>query len=444
MSHLHSMSLLMLLLWASLLLQDTCSFTTTTTWTLTPLRYSRIQRNTGNGVSPFFASSMEENDTTIAASATTTTTTQPPRPSNGSSLRRVASIEKFSRLPVWPVWVGVIIFVAQRLLGNEMAAKLEDAVGGRVCPNFFQDTQQTSPFIMLVHHRHSFWNWDLIRYIQRTWILPEGFPAHPHRGFTTLTYFLKGGFQHRDSLGIQQNYGAPSSSSKHHSQWLFTGAGLLHEEMFDDSTNQELYQLWINVPSAEKLQPPSVDLLGQDECPVVVVNDVGGQSETVVLAGTYQGKSSKAPTMSDLSVFHVRIQAASNGGGSGNTWKYTLPKSYETVILYIRQGSCDIAGTAVPVHHTVYLEAGGGDDLVVTSETGVDFLLLAGDPLREPVAAQGSMVMTTGNEINQAYLDYQYGYMGKPWDHKLNNEEWKAHLEKFPCKYRYNEKQSEK
>ena len=112
-------------------------------------------------------------------SASTVTTTKP------SSPRRIDSIERFARLPVWPVWNGVAIFVVSRLLGKDIAAKLEDAIGGRVCPNFFNPPDKTSPFIMLVHHRHSFAAWDPLRYLQRTFF-PEGFPAHPHRGFITL------------------------------------------------------------------------------------------------------------------------------------------------------------------------------------------------------------------------------------------------------------------
>lgn len=123
-----------------------------------------------------------------------------------SRRRKISRVEKFARLPVWPVWNGVAIFIISQIFGNEIAAKLEGAIGGRVCPNFFAEGE-TSPFIMLVHHRHSFARFDILRYIQRTFF-PEGFPSHPHRGFTTVTYILKGGFLHRDSTGIKQSYGA--------------------------------------------------------------------------------------------------------------------------------------------------------------------------------------------------------------------------------------------
>jgi redox-sensitive bicupin YhaK (pirin superfamily) len=82
------------------------------------------------------------------------------------------------------------------------------------------------------------------------------------------------------------------------------------------------------------------------------------------------------------------------------------------------------------------LEAAGGDELSVlaNSSTGVDFLLLAGQPLLEPVAAQGSMVMNTAEEINHTYRNCELGFMGRPWDHKLSNDEWNEHIEKFPSK----------
>jgi hypothetical protein len=97
------------------------------------------------------------------------------------SHRRVMSIQKNARLPVWPAWNGVLIWAVNRVLGDAAAAKLEDTITGRVCPNFFEYTE-TSPFIMLVHHCHSFAPWDPLRFFQRTFF-PEGFPAHPHRGF---------------------------------------------------------------------------------------------------------------------------------------------------------------------------------------------------------------------------------------------------------------------
>jgi redox-sensitive bicupin YhaK (pirin superfamily) len=433
----------------------------------------------------------------VSTAATTTTTTSTVSQQSGSSsstssttFRQLVKVEKFARLPVWPAWNGVLIFLVSRVFGDQVGAQLEDAIGGRVCPNFFNQPQQprqqqedddkgmvtmvnTSPFIMLVHHRHSFFQWDPLRYFQRQFILPEGFPAHPHRGFTTVTYFLKGGFTHRDSMGIQQAYGAnPSRHGPYHTQWLSTGAGLLHEEMFDFGgessdwwTDQELYQLWLNVPAREKMTPPVSYLLGGEESqesatPRVVTTTQQGKTtttttETVVLAGTYQGQTSGAPVSpQDVSIFHVTCQP-------GAIWEFTLPvtttttkKEQEpyTCILYLRKGSLQVPkddssnsgssspakNVVVPVHHTAYFEPIGSSATIriqADATTGVDFMLLAGRPLQEPMAAQGSMVMNTDDEINVAYRDYQLGRMGRPWDHKLSDQEYHDHVQKYPCVY---------
>jgi len=101
---------------------------------------------------------------------------------DSSSARQVLKLQKYSRLPVWPAWNGVFIWMVQQIFGFETAAGLEDRITGRVCPNFF-DYSETTPFVMLVHHCHSFWRFDPFRYFQRTFF-PEGFPAHPHRGMS--------------------------------------------------------------------------------------------------------------------------------------------------------------------------------------------------------------------------------------------------------------------
>jgi redox-sensitive bicupin YhaK (pirin superfamily) len=376
-------------------------------------------------------------------------------PQNEEQIRKVQRIEKFARLPVWPVLNGVFIWIVGNIFGHEKAAQLENLISGRVCPNFYQYAD-TSPFIMLVHHCHSFHSFDPIRYVQRTFF-PEGFPAHPHRGFVTITYILHGGFIHRDSEGIYQTYGEACDESKRHNnlqndryhgkhtQWLTTGRGMLHEEMFDipktfdlDQLNsrQELYQIWLNVPAKYKMVDPCSLLLGgNDETPIVYGED--GLSKTLILAGTYNGQSSIAPIVTDVALFHVTLQP-------GVTWKYNLPSTlYETTFIYLRQGSLHTIGPKgdnesksdeiiIPVHNTAYFERTGGSIIAVTAGNhGVaDFMFLAGAPIREPCFASGSMVMNYPSEIEDAYNDYQKGLFGIPWDYKLSNDEWKKFIQK--------------
>ena len=364
--------------------------------------------------------------------------------------REVHRIEKFARLPVWPVLNGVFIWMIGNIFGFEKAAQLENSITGRVCPNFYQYID-TSPYIMLVHHCHTFSTFDPVRYIQRTFF-PEGFPAHPHRGFITITYILHGGFIHRDSEGVYQAYGSVSDPSTKdadryngkHTQWLNTGRGMLHEEMFDITTKldlnhmhsrQELFQIWLNVPARYKMDEPQSVLLGGDEAPVVYGDD--GNSKTLVIAGTYNGQSSVAPILTELVLFHVTLQP-------GASWEFVVPSSlYETAFIYLRQGtlqsrassikehdSSNAEVTTIPVHHTAYFERQGGDTIQVIagSDEVADFMFLAGAPIKEPCYASGSMVMNYPNEIEEAYSDYQKGLFGIPWDYKLSNEDWKIHV----------------
>jgi len=355
--------------------------------------------------------------------------------------REICRLEKFARLPVWPVWNGVLLFFMSRIFGEEFAAKIEQEgwFGGRVCPNFFRDYSETSPFVMLVHHSHSFASWDLIRFLQRSFF-PEGFPAHPHRGFITVTYVLKGGFRHRDSLGLKQLYGAEERHGGKHTQWLMTGAGVLHEEMWDIQTpnffepsRQELFQLWLNVPSSFKLDPPQVHLLGgKNETPTVDIYADGTlQSSTIVIAGEYADRQASVHTFSKVNILHVRIS-------SNSTWSHSLPPAYDTAIIYMREGSAYVGSTRIPPHYTAYLESSSRDQVIVSTNPNesADFIFLSGESLKEPVAAQGSMVMNTDYEIRQAYADYQSGKMGVPWDHTLSDSEWENHLRKYPSFYK--------
>ena len=382
--------------------------------------------------------SVEDNDTI-----------QSPPPQASTTQRGVARIEKFARLPVWPVWQGVFLFFASKIFGEEVAAGWENSIGGRVCPNFFA-AEQTSPFVLLVHHRHSFSNWDPVKYIQQIFF-PEGFPAHPHRGFITVTYCLKGGMIHRDSLGIKQSYGAEKRHDSKAVQWLTAGAGIQHEEMWDIepdeqdegkwlwSSSQELYQLWINMPSDWKMSKPYAELLesypvsSSSSFPIPdnttpVISENNDATTTTVVAGEYKGI--QAPIDCPTNVSMMRVQLSKD-----SSWTHNIPSSHETAIIYVRKGSIQIGTQRIPPHYTVYLTSQGEELSIQSLEGEADILLLSGEPLREPIASQGSMVMNTQSEIQQAYLDYQMGKMGLPWSEKMSDEEWQQHVKKNPSTY---------
>ncbi|KAK3239571.1 hypothetical protein CYMTET_50508 [Cymbomonas tetramitiformis] len=308
---------------------------------------------------------------------------------------------------------------------NDLAARLEHAFGGRVCPMSFTP-EQTDPFVLCVHHRHSFWSLDPIRPIFRL-LLPEGFPAHPHRGFETVTYVLKGALAHRDSTGVKQVYGADCV------QWMTAGFGMLHEEMWQTADVQhELYQIWVNLPAHAKLNAPAIQMLGQGDFEALDRIPVHSETgcEVRVLSGDWHGHSSPVRTSSPVNILHATVQP-------GATFTHELPADF-TCIVYVRKGEAVVHGnsasTAVPTFSTAFLARGGEVVEISCAEDArepADFLMLAGQPLREPVVASGSMVMNSDIQIQQAYSDYQRGLFGIPWDHKLSDDEWKSSLRKI-------------
>jgi len=376
------------------------------------------------------------------------------------SHRSIHKIEKFTRLPVWPAWNGVLLFFLSKFLSKDIIANLEDQFGGRVCPNFFSDPMATSPFIMLVHHVHSFAAFDPLRFIQKSFF-PEGFPAHPHRGFITLTYCLEGGMIHRDSVGCLQAFGAEPRHDGKIAQWLSAGAGILHEEMWDIDQSrlnqkQELFQLWINLPQKQKMTKPSICLIGNKKsedakvtencaCAPTVYSE-SGNIETIVLVGEYNGRFSNVETASPMSILHVRMKPPSNNTNANSyTWKIKIPEFYQTAIIYMRTGSVSVISGSrgadeveeIPAHYTATFTAVGNVvELKCDEKNGADFIFLAGEPIQEVVEARGSMVMTTPDEIEVAYSDYGRGLMGQPWDHRLNDKEWIDHITKFPSAYK--------
>jgi len=289
-------------------------------------------------------------------------------------------------------------------------------------------------------------------------------------GFITVTYILKGGLVHRDSLGVKQTYGAETRHDGKHTQWLTAGAGVLHEEMWDiqqpgmffKPSPQELFQLWLNLPARDKMISPKVQLLGgEEETPTVITMENSNMNtdedarmtaksknvendkiatKTIVIAGEHSGKRGSVVTQTDVSILHVQIMEPNV------TWTHILPESHKTAIIYVRRGSIYVGEERVPAHYTAYLKS-HGTNLSVTSDPKsssksnndqpiADFILLAGEPINEPIMPQGSMVMNYPNEINQAYQDYQTGKMGIPWDHTVSDEDWKAHTERYPSFYK--------
>lgn len=236
-----------------------------------------------------------------------------------------------------------------------------------------------------------------------------GFPQHPHRGFETVTLVRRGYIDHFDSLGATARFGRGDA------QWLTAGEGISHCEMFpllekDKPNPLELFQIWLNLPGADKLVTPHFAMLWSEEIPRrTFTDDAGRATEVTVVAGALDGSVPPPPPPrswasrpdADVAIWSVRLS-------SGGRW--TLPKAASPATnrtLYFFAGPSlrvddHIQSThaAIDVRSSVDIElqAGNGE---------CEVLLLQGRPIGEPVAQYGPFVMNTEAEIQQAFADYR-------------------------------------
>jgi len=352
--------------------------------------------------------------------------------------RGVDVLEKPIRLPVWPV-VNGLVFTIMDLLGLKSAAAwLEDKLGGRVAPMSL-DKERADPFVLLVHHRHAFDAWDPVRPIFQAILGPEGFPAHPHRGFETVTMTVQGGLRHRDSIGIKQTYGDGDV------QWLTAGRGVLHEEFWwwkgpwPQRGECELYQLWLNLPAKRRMEQPSIQVLRNPQplsvAPGVEVRRLGGGAvrpdfvgEAAPLLQQSGGAEDEAePNSVGLGATRDDVALLRATLAPGATYELPLP-AVATALLYVRHGDVSVgtSGEMVPRHHLAYTRR-EGNGLVLKNAANAeeaDVLILAGLPLRQPVVSSGTWVVGSELELEKARRDFNMGMLGIPWDPSISDEEW--------------------
>ncbi len=228
-----------------------------------------------------------------------------------------------------------------------------------------------------------------------------GFPPHPHRGFETVTYMLDGHMLHQDHLG---NQGHLKSGGV---QWMTAGRGIIHSEMpQQESGLMRGFQLWLNLPAAEKMQEPAYLDLDPAQIPAVVIPE--GQIK--VIAGTLQSPADSEPV---LPVTTGPIRAVSTQPlyldlqlHSAAALALAIPAGHNALV-YPYEGEVWLGTHRVPLHHTGVLT--DGDSLELRTEGPARVIVLAGKPLLEPVVQYGPFVMNTVAEIEQAIADYQQG-----------------------------------
>ena len=229
-----------------------------------------------------------------------------------------------------------------------------------------------------------------------------GFPSHPHRGFETVTYMLDGHMLHEDHLG---NKGHLKSGGV---QWMTAGRGIIHSEMPQQESGLiRGFQLWLNLPAAEKMQDPAYLDLDPAQIPLAVIP----QGLIKVIAGTLQSPAdAKSPILPETT---GPIRAASTQPlyldlqlHSAADLTLAVPAGHNALI-YPYEGEAWLDTHRVPLHHAGVLS--DGDSLQLRTEGPARIIVLAGKPLQEPVVQYGPFVMNSVAEIEQAIQDYQQG-----------------------------------
>lgn len=245
-----------------------------------------------------------------------------------------------------------------------------------------------------------------------------GFPQHPHRGFETITYVRRGLCDHTDSMGAAARFGEGDT------QWVTTGRGVVHAELFplvhqDRPNTLELFQIWLNLPRADKMVPAHFKMLWSEETPRLErVDSEGRRAELTLIAGRYGGEVAQAPPPHSwaskeeaaVAVWHVRMDPGAS---------LELPPAATDEIhraLYVFSGSSiQIERDSVPSGHGVVLRSAATATLVA-GDGPVEAMVLQGRPIGEPVAQHGPFVMNTRDEIEQTVRDYQKTQFGGwPW-----------------------------
>ena len=255
-----------------------------------------------------------------------------------------------------------------------------------------EDTESISPFLMMDHAASKYFPPT-----QRK----RGVGEHPHRGFETVTFAIKGEVEHRDSGG------GGGKITTGGIQWMTAGSGVVHDEFHSREFSQkggdfEMIQLWVNLPSKFKMTPPRYQSFEKGDFPII---DHGNHEITVkVIAGNFSTVTSPVKTFSPINMYELN-------GPSSSQLEIQLPVGSNTLVFQL-SGKSSIGDRQIEKGNLAILSKSGDSfKLELLEESKV--MILNGEPLGEPVAAYGPFVMNTRQELMEAFKDFQAGKMGQ-------------------------------
>jgi redox-sensitive bicupin YhaK (pirin superfamily) len=219
-----------------------------------------------------------------------------------------------------------------------------------------------------------------------------GFPEHPHRGFETVTYMLDGRMRHRDNHG-HEGVLVPGSV-----QWMTAGRGIVHSEMPEQQEGRMRgFQLWLNLPARDKMTEPKYQEFGPERIPVAT--PAPGVSVKVIAGEVGAVKGPIEQPATDPTYLDVGLTA-------GTAYTHALPEQH-AAFLYVFEGAVQIGSNAIKAGELVVLSE--GDEVHLSANEDSRAILVAGRPLKEPVARYGPFVMNTREQLIQAVEDFQKG-----------------------------------
>ena len=221
-----------------------------------------------------------------------------------------------------------------------------------------------------------------------------GFPPHPHRGFETITYMLNGKFRHKDSAG---NEGYLTDGSV---QWMTAGRGVIHSEMPEQTEGLVRgFQLWLNLPKEKKMIDPAYNDIPAKKIPIV---DFEGGSARII-SGKFLGITGPGQPHTGVLYYDIDLDLSA---------RFTMPiDNGWNAFIYIYEGSVRL-DREINQGHLIVLDQEGELDLTA-GQKGAKFIVVAGEPLNEPVARGGPFVMNSKGEVLKAFEDYQNGILDK-------------------------------
>lgn len=256
-----------------------------------------------------------------------------------------------------------------------------------------QNVPNIDPFLLLHHGQ--------IKPVFKRPARIQGVGPHPHRGFSPVTFVIEGEIHHRDSRRNSQVAKAGGV------QWMHAGAGIIHSERPSDNViekkmRQEIVQLWINSPAKSKMNIPTYTHVAAEDFPRIPAED--GLSDIKLVSGNYNDAKGKITGESELLV-------AWGVSKEGAKVTFEIPEGFNSS-LYIIRGDVRVEGHGIVDSESLVIFEMGGNAISLEAKSDTQYLLLAGEPIKEKIVQQGPFVMNTETQILEAMRDYQMGKMG--------------------------------